>query len=133
MMSYEKKTVELFENATNMVVPATVELTNKTESSVTFEDKENTTRIIGFRYDDDSSYLNLNAFAESLIDSYIYNLTDKAELQDNGVFKLPGEERKKLARKKGEEASTKLLVPMVLMLLVVIIIVAVPALMSMNL
>ena len=43
------------------------------------------------------------------------------------------EERKKLARKKGEEASTKLLVPMVLMLLVVIVIIAVPALMSMNL
>ncbi|MBO7729776.1 MAG: type II secretion system F family protein [Lachnospiraceae bacterium] len=42
------------------------------------------------------------------------------------------EERKKLARKKGEEASTKLLVPMVLMLLVVIVIIAVPALMSMN-
>lgn len=43
------------------------------------------------------------------------------------------EERKKLARKKGEEASTKLLVPMVLMLLVVLVIIAVPALMSMNL
>lgn len=43
------------------------------------------------------------------------------------------EERKKLARKKGEEASTKLLVPMVLMLLVVIVIIAVPALMSMYL
>ena len=43
------------------------------------------------------------------------------------------EERKKLARKKGEEASTKLLVPMVLMLLVVIVIIAVPALMSMKL
>lgn len=42
------------------------------------------------------------------------------------------EERKKLARKKGEEASTKLLAPMVLMLLVVIVIIAVPALMSMN-
>ena len=43
------------------------------------------------------------------------------------------EERKKLARKKGEEASTKLLVPMVLMLLVVLVIIAVPALMAINL
>ena len=43
------------------------------------------------------------------------------------------EERKKLARKKGEEASTKLLVPMVLMLVVVLIIIAVPALMAINL
>ena len=43
------------------------------------------------------------------------------------------EERKKLARKKGEEASTKLLVPMVLMLVVVLVIIAVPALMAINL
>ncbi|MGI6072517.1 MAG: hypothetical protein ACOX75_05845 [Lachnospiraceae bacterium] len=43
------------------------------------------------------------------------------------------EERKRLARKKGEEAGTKMLIPMIMMLMVVIIIVAVPALMSMNL
>ncbi len=43
------------------------------------------------------------------------------------------EERKRLARKKGEEAGTKMLVPMVLMMLVVVVIVAVPALMSINL
>ena len=42
------------------------------------------------------------------------------------------EERKRLARKKGEEASTKMLGPMVMMLMIVIIIVALPALMSMN-
>ncbi len=42
------------------------------------------------------------------------------------------EERKRLARKKGEEASTKLLLPMVLMLLVVIVIIAVPAFMSIS-
>ncbi|MCQ2512442.1 MAG: hypothetical protein MJ092_03545 [Lachnospiraceae bacterium] len=42
------------------------------------------------------------------------------------------EDRKRLARKKGEEASTKLLVPMVLMLIVVIVIIAVPALMSFS-
>ena len=42
------------------------------------------------------------------------------------------EERKRLARKKGEEAGTKMLVPMVLMMVVVIVIIAVPALMSMN-
>lgn len=43
------------------------------------------------------------------------------------------EERKRLARKKGEEAGTKMLVPMVLMMVVVIVIIAVPALMSINL
>ncbi len=42
------------------------------------------------------------------------------------------EERKRLARKKGEEASTKLLIPMIMMLVIVIIIIAVPALMSIN-
>ena len=40
--------------------------------------------------------------------------------------------RKRLARKKGEEASTKMLVPMVMMLVVVIAIIAIPALMSIN-
>lgn len=43
------------------------------------------------------------------------------------------ENRKRLARKKGEEASTKLLIPMIMMLVIVIIIIAVPALMSINL
>lgn len=43
------------------------------------------------------------------------------------------EERKRLARKKGEEAGTKMLAPMILMMLVVVIIIAVPALMSINL
>jgi hypothetical protein len=52
MMSYDKKTVEIFENGTTMVVPATLELTNRTESTVNFDDKENTTHIIGYRYDD---------------------------------------------------------------------------------
>ena len=42
------------------------------------------------------------------------------------------EERKRIARKKGEEAGTKMLVPMVLMMVVVIVIVTVPALMSIN-
>ena len=43
------------------------------------------------------------------------------------------EERKRIARKKGEEAGTKMLVPMVLMMMVVIVIVTVPALMSIKL
>lgn len=107
MMSYEKKTVELFENGTNMVVPATVELTNKTESSVTFEDKENTTRIIGFRYDDSENFLNVNGIIEAIVDQAIHNVTDKAELQDNGVFKLSGEERKKLAAQSGTNIKDK--------------------------
>ena len=42
------------------------------------------------------------------------------------------ETRKRLARKKGEQASTKMLLPMVLMLIVVIAIIAIPALMSMR-
>ena len=43
------------------------------------------------------------------------------------------EERKRLARKRGEEAGTKMLVPMVLMMVVVIVIVAVPAFLSIRL
>lgn len=43
------------------------------------------------------------------------------------------EERKRIARKKGEEAGTKMLLPMILMMVVVIVIVTVPALMSINL
>ena len=42
------------------------------------------------------------------------------------------EERKRLARKKGEEAGTKMLFPMILLLVIVIVIVAVPALMSIS-
>lgn len=42
------------------------------------------------------------------------------------------ESRKRLARKKGEEASTKMLIPMIMMLVIVIIIIAVPALMTIN-
>ncbi len=42
------------------------------------------------------------------------------------------EERKRLARKKGEEAGTKMLLPMIMMMAVVIVIVAVPALMSLG-
>lgn len=43
------------------------------------------------------------------------------------------DEKKKLARKKGEEAGTKLLLPMVIMLMIVIVIIAVPALMTIQL
>lgn len=43
------------------------------------------------------------------------------------------EERKRIARKKGEEAGTKMLFPMILMMVVVIVIIAVPALMSIQL
>lgn len=42
------------------------------------------------------------------------------------------ENRKRLARKKGEEASTKMLIPMVMMLVVVLVIIAVPAILSIN-
>lgn len=43
------------------------------------------------------------------------------------------EERKRIARKKGEEAGTRMLFPMILMMLVVILIIAVPALLSIRL
>ena len=42
------------------------------------------------------------------------------------------EERKRIARKRGEEAGTKMLVPMILMMLVVVVIIAVPALMTVR-
>ncbi|MBE6016333.1 MAG: hypothetical protein E7233_01815 [Lachnospiraceae bacterium] len=42
------------------------------------------------------------------------------------------EDRKRLARKKGEEASTKLMIPMVMMLIIVIVIIAFPAVMSIR-
>ena len=42
------------------------------------------------------------------------------------------EVRKRLARKKGEEASTKMMIPMIMMLVVVLVIIAVPAVMSIN-
>lgn len=107
MMNYEKKTVEIFENGTSIVVPATLELTNRTEDAVTFEDKENTTHIAGFRYDDSDNFLNVNGIIESMIDEYIHNATDKAELQDNGVFKLSGEQRKKIAAQRGTNTKDK--------------------------
>ena len=106
-MTYEKKTVEIFENGTTMVVPATLELTNRSDMSVNFDDKENTTHIVGFRYDDDSTYLNLNAFTEAVVDSAVHNLTDKADLQDNGVFKLTADERKKMAAQMGTNTKDK--------------------------
>ena len=107
MMSYEKKTVEIFENGTSMVVPATVELTNRTNDTVNFDDEENTTHIMGFRYDDSDNFLNVNALAEAIVDSFIKNATDKAELQDNGVFKLSGDERKKIAAQSGTNIKDK--------------------------
>lgn len=107
MVSYEKKTVEIFENGTTMVVPATLELTNRTEDAVNFNDKENTTHIVGFKYDDKDNVLNVNGIIESIVDSYIHNITDKAELQDNGVFKLSGDERKKLAAQMGTNTKDK--------------------------
>ena len=107
MMDYEKKTVEIFENGTSMEVPATLELTNRTEDSVNFDDKENTTHIVGFRYDDSENFLNINGIVESIVDEYIHNVTDKAELQDNGVFKLSADQRKKIAAQSGINIKDK--------------------------
>ena len=107
MMDYEKKTVEIFENGTSMEVPATLELTNRTEDIVNFDDKENTTHIVGFRYDDSENFLNINGIVESIVDEYIHNVTDKAELQDNGVFKLSADQRKKIAAQSGINIKDK--------------------------
>lgn len=107
MMNYEKKTVEIFENGTTMVIPATLELTNRTEDTVNFDDKENTTHIVGLKYDDSDNFLNVNGIIESIADEYIHNVTDKAELQDNGVFKLSGDARKKLAAQSGTNTKDK--------------------------
>ena len=54
------------------------------------------------------------------------DLTRLLENESEDAF----EQRKNLARKKGEEASTKLLIPMIMMLCCVMAIVMVPALMS---
>ena len=42
------------------------------------------------------------------------------------------EERKALARKRGDEAGTQLLIPMVIMLIISIVIIIVPAILSFN-
>ena len=42
------------------------------------------------------------------------------------------EDRKRLARKKGEEAGTKMMIPLIMMLIIVLVIVAVPAIMSIR-
>ena len=107
MNGYEKKTIEIFENGTSLEVPSNVELTNRSEVAVSFADANNTTMVFGFRYDDAENPLNVNEFVEKLVDAVIYNLTDKAELQDNGVFKLSAEERKKMAAQNGINTKDK--------------------------
>lgn len=102
MNNYEKKTVEIFENGTTMVVPAGLELTNKSEMSVNFDDEDDyNTHILAFRFDDEENFLDINSIGENIVDSFIKEITDNAELQDNGVFKLPFKERKKLAAQFG--------------------------------
>ena len=105
--NYEKKTIEIFENGTSMTVPATVNLTNRSDNAVNFDDKENTTPIVAFRFDDENNFLNINSLLESIVDEYIHNVTDNAELQDNGVFKLSADERKKIAAQTGINIKDK--------------------------
>ena len=75
------------------------------------------------------SYMKLGNLLEQNLSKGTKGMKQSLKMEVQEAF----EERKKLARKKGEEASTKLLVPMVLMLVVVLIIIAVPALMAINL
>ena len=106
MNNYEKKTVEIFDNGTTMVVPAGLELTNKSDMSVNFDDDEDyNTHIVAFRFDDEDNFLDINSLAENMVDSAIKEITDNAELQDNGVFKLPFEERKKIAAQLGNNVK----------------------------
>ena len=55
-------------------------------------------------------------------------LTDLLEREASDAF----EDRKKLAKKLGEEAGTKLMIPMFMMLVIVLIIVIVPAFFSIQ-
>jgi len=74
------------------------------------------------------SYIKLANILEQNLSKGSKGLKESLKVEVEEAF----ETRKRLARKRGEEASTKLLIPMVMMLVVVIAIIAVPALMSMN-
>lgn len=73
-------------------------------------------------------YMKLGSILEQNITKGARGMKDLLRQEVRDSF----EERKRLARKKGEEASTKLMIPMVMMLIVVLVIVAVPAVMSIG-
>lgn len=73
-------------------------------------------------------YLKLGSLLEQNLIKGTKGLKDLLESEVRSAF----EERKHLARKKGEEAGTKLLVPMFLLLLIVLIIMMIPAFLTMK-
>lgn len=73
-------------------------------------------------------YLKLSALLEQNLKKGNRGLTTLLKIQVQEAF----EQRKELARRKGEEAATKLLLPMMLLLLVVLLLILAPALMSMQ-
>lgn len=75
------------------------------------------------------AYMKLGALLAQNLRKGTRGLTDALRLEGMHAF----EERKALAKKRGEEAGTKLLLPMFLMLAVVLVIVIVPAFLSISL
>ena len=75
------------------------------------------------------AYMKLGALLSQNLRRGTKGLADALRLEGIHAF----EERKALARRRGEEAGTKLLLPMFLMLAVVLVIVIVPAFLSISL
>lgn len=73
-------------------------------------------------------YLRLSALLEQNLKKGSRGLTQLLELEVQEAF----EQRKELARSRGEEAATRMLLPMILLLVLVMLIVMVPAGMSMR-
>lgn len=73
-------------------------------------------------------YLKLSALLEQNLKKGSKGLTQLLELEVQEAF----EQRKELARSRGEETATKMLLPMILMLVVVMLIIMVPAGLSMR-
>lgn len=74
-------------------------------------------------------YIKLGNILEQNLSKGTKGMRDLLRSEAQSAF----EQRKRLARKKGEEAGTKMLAPMMILLVIVLIIVAVPALMSITL
>ena len=75
------------------------------------------------------SYIKFSNLLEQNIKKGTKGLKDILNVEVNEAF----EERKILAKKKGDEASTKLLIPMGMMLIISMVIIIVPAFLSIKL
>lgn len=75
-----------------------------------------------------SCYLKMSALLEQNLKKGNEGLTAMLQMEVQEAF----EQRKELARRKGEEASTKMLLPLMLLLLLIMILVMAPAMMSMQ-